>query len=75
MASMKVRTDEERIKFLQMWPTFATAIATHTTVSARWDKIAIDWNADVDAMVKAGMDAIKPILRKTARHLEQYWKH
>ena len=74
VASMKVRTEEERIKFSQTWPTFATASATHTTASARWDKMAIDWNADVDAIVKAGNDAIKPIFRKTASHLEQYWK-
>ena len=28
----------------------------------------------MDAIVKAGKDAIKPIFRKTASHLEQYWK-
>ena len=36
--------------------------------------MTIDWNAVMDAIVKAGKDAIKPIFRKTASHLEQYWK-
>ena len=67
VASMKVSTAEERAKFSEMW-------ATYATTSSRRDKMAVDWNADVDNMIKAGKDAIRPIFRKTAGHLEQYWK-
>ena len=67
VASMKVRTAEEREKISEMWVTYANTVG-------RWDKMAVEWNRDVDDMIKAGKDAIRPISRKTAGHLEQYWK-
>ena len=70
VASMKVRTAEERRRFSDMWPSYMNR-GGRSTVD--WDRMAVDWNADVEKMV-AGGNAIKPIFRKTVGHLQQHWR-
>ena len=51
VASMKVRTAEERAKFSEMW-------ATYTNTVGRWDNMAVAWKCEVYAILKGGKECL-----------------